>query len=117
MERKSSTARNVAAAGGTAWNWRDPRNSGPRRCRTGQARMASTERSDLSGRARRFASARQLVPADRGSDRFLQIGAGLPGLDQYRPQPGQKTDLVIDRPRIADQDILLANFCAAKNAA
>src|SRR6202040_244584 len=42
-------------------------------------------------------AARQLVPADRGSDCFLQIGAGLPGLDHYRSQPGQKTDLVIDR--------------------
>ena len=58
----------------------------------------------------------QLVPADRCSDRFLQIGAALLRFDQRRPQPGEKAHLVIDRPGIADQGILLANFGAAEHA-
>jgi hypothetical protein len=52
---------------------------------------------------RLFEAARQLVPADRGSERLLQIGAGLPSFDQRRPQLGQQTYLVVDRPGIADR--------------
>jgi hypothetical protein len=58
-----------------------------------------------------------MVPADRGSDRLLQIGAALPGLDQRRPQLGEKPHLVVDRPGIADQCILCADFREAEHAA
>ena len=62
-------------------------------------------------------AAGQPVPADRGSNGLLQIGAALPGLDQRRSQSGQQAHLVVDRSGIADQDILLANFRAAEHAA
>jgi hypothetical protein len=57
---------------------------------------------------RLFDAVRELVPADRGSDRRLQIGTGFPGLDQYRSQLRQKAHFLVDRPRIADQDFNLA---------
>ena len=53
----TSTARSVAAAAGTARNWKASRNTGPSRCSTGQARVAKASRSTLSGCARRSASA------------------------------------------------------------
>ena len=62
-------------------------------------------------------AARQLVPADRRGDRFLQIGAALLGFDQRRPQPGEKAYLVVDRPGVTDQGILLADFGATEHAA
>ena len=64
-----------------------------------------------------FDAAGQLVPADRRSDRLLQIGAALPGFDQRRSQLGEKPHLVVDRPGIADQGILLADFRAAEHPA
>jgi len=62
-------------------------------------------------------AARQLVPADRGSNRLLQIGAAFSGLDQRRSQLGQKTHLVVDRPRIANQGLVLADFGTTEHAA
>jgi len=53
----SSTARNVAAAAGRAWNRNVSRTIGPSRCMTSQARLARAFRSTLSGRAKRSASA------------------------------------------------------------
>jgi hypothetical protein len=74
----------------------------------------------LSGRARRFASstlrASLSQPIAEG-DRFLQIGAALLGFDQRRPQPGEKAYLVVDRPGVTDQGILLADFGATEHAA
>ncbi len=60
---------------------------------------------------------RELLPADRGCDRSVQVGAARLGVDQGRPELGEQAHLVVDRPSIAQDGILLACFGAAKHAA
>ena len=58
----------------------------------------------------------QPVPADRLGHRRLQVGLGVPGLDQRPAKPGEEAYLVVDRAGIAQQGVLLAHLGAAEHA-
>ena len=86
--------------------------------RPGAGRQSGQVRLVRAGQALGFGDAGgELLPADRGCDRAVQVGATRLGLDQRRPEFGEQPDLVVDRPGVAQHGILLAHFGAAKHAA
>ena len=59
----------------------------------------------------------QLVPADRGRHRPVQVRAALLGLDQRGAQLGEQAHLVVHRTGVAQHRGLLARLGAAEHAA
>jgi hypothetical protein len=61
--------------------------------------------------------ARKLVPADRRGDRFVEVRAAIPRLDQRHAQLRQQPHLVVDGAGVPQQGVLLAHLGAAEHAA
>jgi hypothetical protein len=64
---------------------------------------------------------RRSTPARRATGAWpigstLQVGLGVPGLDQRRAETGEEAHLVVDGPGVAQQGVLLAGLGAPEHA-